>query len=143
MIRTQNWRRRMNGLIGCVVALMAVNLRAESNPSTWVYPGPDGRLVYQATPSGDRIMDFSTAGYEGGGVPLPVVPVRQTVQPSGGPDDTRSIQAAIDAVAALPLQNGFRGAVLMAPGTYSCSNTVFLPASGVVLRGSEISGQNA
>src|SRR5580692_3963876 len=108
----------------------------ETAVSQWVHPGPDGRLFYKSTPAGDRIMDFSTAGYMGGGVALPDVPVKRTVEPSGGPDDTASIQAAIDAVAALPLQNGFRGAVLLAPGTFTCSNTIVIPASGVVLRGS-------
>ncbi len=104
--------------------------------SQWVYPGPDGKLVYKTTPAGDKIMDFSTAGYLGGGVALPDVPVKRTVQPTGRPDDTRAIQSAIAAVAALPLQDGFRGAVLLAPGTFTCSNTIYLPASGVVLRGS-------
>ena len=41
-----------------------------------VYPGPDGKLVYKTTPAGDRIMDFSNAGYMGGGVALPALPVR-------------------------------------------------------------------
>ena len=43
--------------------------------SQWVYPGTDGKLVYKTTPAGDRIMDFSHAGYLGGGVALPNVPV--------------------------------------------------------------------
>jgi hypothetical protein len=47
--------------------------------SQWVSPGPDGRLVYKALPAGDRIMDFSHAGYMGGGVALPTVAVRTTV----------------------------------------------------------------
>jgi hypothetical protein len=104
--------------------------------SGWVYAGPDGKLVYKTTPAGDRIMDFSSAGYGGGGVTLPTVAVRRTVQPSGKADDTATIQAAINEVAALPLQNNFRGAVLLAPGTFVCSNTIYIPASGVALRGS-------
>jgi hypothetical protein len=47
---------------------------AEGPKSEWVYPGPDGKLVYKMTPAGDRIMNFSHAGYMGGGVALPVVP---------------------------------------------------------------------
>lgn len=108
--------------------------------SEWIYPGPGGRLAYKTTPTGDRIMDFSTAGYMGGGVALPTVPVAKTVQPSGGADDTATIQAAINEVAAMPLKNGFRGAVLLSPGTFICSNTIVISASGVVLRGS---GTNA
>ena len=56
--------------------------------STWVYPGADGKLAYKATPAGDRIMDFSHAGYGGGGVPLPHLPVVVTVPANGSSDDT-------------------------------------------------------
>jgi hypothetical protein len=104
--------------------------------SQWVHPGPDGKLVLKTTPAGDRIMDFSFAGYGGGGVPLPHVPAKATVRPSSGEDDTATIQAAIDQVAALPLQDGFRGAVLLAPGIFQCSRTITISASGIVLRGS-------
>jgi integrase len=31
--------------------------------SAWVHPGPNGRLVYQADARGNRIPDFSNAGY--------------------------------------------------------------------------------
>jgi hypothetical protein len=104
--------------------------------SEWVHPGPDGRLVYKTTPAGDRIMDFSAAGYMGGGVALPAVPAKRTVQSPGGADDTAAIQAAIDAVSALPMENGFRGAVFLGPGNFTCSRTIVLQVSGVVLRGS-------
>ncbi|MBW8864905.1 MAG: discoidin domain-containing protein [Verrucomicrobia bacterium] len=116
--------------------IFALTSSAASNKSEWVYPGPDRKLVYKTTPTGDHIMDFSTAGYMGGGVAIPAVPVAKTVKPSGAADETAAIQAAIDEVAALPLQNGFRGAVLLAPGTFICSNTIVIPASGIVLRGS-------
>ena len=70
--------------------------------SEWVRRGADGRLDYKTTPAGDRIMDFSYAGYMGGGVPLPDVPVVRTVKPSGRDDDTPIIQAAIDDIGKLP-----------------------------------------
>ena len=54
-------------------------------------------------------MDFSHAGYMGGGVALPVVAVRRTLKPSGGDDDSAAIQAVINEVAATGLTNGFRG----------------------------------
>jgi len=60
-------------------------------------------------------MDFSHAGYMGGGGALPVIGVKKTLQPSGA-DDTASIQAALDEVAAMPLEHGFRGAVLLGRG---------------------------
>jgi len=103
--------------------------------SEWVHPGKGGKLIYQTTPAGDRIMDFSFAGYGGGGVALPNVRAVKTIQPSGG-DDTPQIQAAIDELAKLPLKNNFRGAVLLAPGNFICSNTIYLSAGGIVLRGS-------
>lgn len=125
-----------------LLALTACLAVIHSNPTTaqaqseWVHPGPDGKLVYKTTPTGDRVMDFSSAGYMGGGVALPSVPAVRTVAPSGGPDDSAAIQAAINQLAAMPLQGQFRGAVLLAPGTFVCGNTLYLPASGIVLRGS-------
>jgi hypothetical protein len=104
--------------------------------SEWAHPGPDGQLVYKTTDRGDRIMDFSFAGYMGGGVALPDVPVKVTVQPSGGTDDTAAIQAAIDQVSSMPLEDGVRGAVLLGPGKFTCSKSITMGASGVVLRGS-------
>ena len=85
--------------------------------------------------AGDRILDFSYAGYMGGGVALPAVPVKKTIAPSGG-DDSATIQAAIDEVSQLPLVDGVRGAVLLRTGHFRCSETLQIRASGVVLRGS-------
>lgn len=110
---------------------------APARISAWVHPGPEGRLAYRTLPAGDRIMDFSHAGYRGGGVALPNVPVRRTVTP--GPadgDDTVTIQAALDAVAQHEAVDGLRGAVLLAPGTYRCSRPLVMRTGGVVLRGS-------
>ena len=88
-----------------------------------------------AAPAPAEPIDFSTAGYGGGGVPLPPVPARYAVAPTGG-DDTRIIQAALDAVGRLPLDaNGFRGAVALQAGTYRIGGQLRLGASGVVLRG--------
>ena len=103
--------------------------------SDWAHPDGDGRLVYKTLPAGDRIMDFSYAGYMGGGVKIPKVPAVQTVKPSGD-DDSAAIQAAIDQVSQMALRGGFRGAVLLAPGTFQCSRTLTIKTSGVVLRGS-------
>jgi hypothetical protein len=119
-----------------IVALLLLSFAAAalSAQSKWVYPGPDGKLIYAHTDKGNRIADFSYAGYEGGGVALPAVAAKVTVQPSGN-DDTAAIQKAIDQVSALPLVDGFRGAVELAPGTFHCEQTLTIGASGVVLRG--------
>jgi hypothetical protein len=97
--------------------------------------GPDGRLVYYSDARGDIFPDFSHAGYGGGGVRLPQVPAATTVSPGPG-DDGAAIQAALDAVAGrAPDANGFRGAVLLARGTYEVEGSLQIRASGVVLRG--------
>ena len=57
------------------VSLTADNKTDASAKSVWVYPGKEGKLIYKTTPAGDKIMDFSHAGYMGGGVALPTVPV--------------------------------------------------------------------
>jgi len=77
----------------------------------------------------------------GGGVALPAVLVKRTVQLSGGADDTTAIQAALDEVSGLKPENSFRGAVLLGPGVFTCSNTITISASGVVLRGSGAEGE--
>eukprot|EP00977_Amphora_coffeiformis_P007766 scaffold1697_cov180-Amphora_coffeaeformis.AAC.2 len=86
----------------------------------------------------NTVPDFSNCGYKGGGVSIPFVPVEQTLEPSNvtGVDRRQDIQAAIDAVAALPLVNGFRGAVLLKAGLYEVSNPgIYVHDSGIVLRG--------
>ena len=99
-----------------------------------VYPGPSGTLVHVPDEQGNTIHDASHAGYCGGGVAIPTVPVRETVWPVAG-DDTQSIQAAIDRVSArTPDATRFRGAVLMRAGYYRMGTPVRIQASGVVLR---------
>jgi hypothetical protein len=109
--------------------------------SEWVQAAEDGKLVYKTTPAGDRMIDFSYAGYMGGGVAIPNVPVKRTVQPATGADDGEAIQAAIDEVAKMPIENNIRGAVLLGPGTFTCSKPITISASGIVLRGSGAVGE--
>lgn len=112
--------------------------QATTPTSQWVYYNSSGTLTYKTLdPQGDKIMDFSTAGYEQGAVEIPTAPVEATLSPSGG-DDTANIQAAINTVSAMPLNatTGLRGAVLLNPGSYTVSSSLSISASGVVLRGS-------
>ena len=103
--------------------------------TTMVYPGMEGKLIYTADSLGNRIPDFSNAGFKGGGVAIPYVPNKVTVWPVVG-DCSVVIQAAIDKVSAMPLDaQGFRGAVLIKQGTYPLDKPLFIKASGVVLRG--------
>ena len=83
-----------------------------------VYPGADGKLVYVPDEQGNTIIDSSHAGYAGGGVAIPTVPVVETVWPTLG-DNTENIQAAINKVSSRSLDaSGFRGAVLLKAGYY-------------------------
>ena len=100
-----------------------------------IYPGSEGKLVYVPDEQGNVIHDASHAGYGGGGVAIPNVPVRETVWPVGG-DNSENIQAAIDRVSSrAPDANGLRGAVLLKAGYYRMAIPVRIQASGVVLRG--------
>src|SRR6266850_2395606 len=91
----------------------------------------NGRLVYPADAQDNRIPDYSNAGYRGGGVPLPTVPVVLTISPIAG-DNTANIQAAIDSVGAMAVQSdGYRGTVLLTAGTYRIDGTIRLNKSGV------------
>lgn len=117
--------------------------------SSLVYPGKDGRLVYEPyTDKGDRILDFSICGFKRSEAPIPDVAVVATVHPlpgeavpdgtmayPKGPDSREQIQSALDRVASRqPGADGFRGAVLLKKGTFYVNGSLFV-SSGVVLRG--------
>jgi hypothetical protein len=95
----------------------------------------DGRLVYAPDSLGNRVVDFSYAGYMAGAQAIPDVPIRVTVPAREG-DATARIQAAIDYVGSLPLDaNGLRGAVLLGAGTHRVLSGIVMRKSGVVIRG--------
>ncbi|MBA4065621.1 MAG: pectate lyase [Isosphaera sp.] len=116
------------------VALILVAVAGADPERRYVHPGPDGRLAYPADARGNRVPDFSHAGY-GGGAAIPDVPVRAVVAPGKGDAGPR-IQAAIDHVAGLaPGADGFRGAVLLLTGRHEVAGHLRIGTSGVVLRG--------
>jgi hypothetical protein len=118
-----------------VGSVIAGRLSAQTWQSKIVQTGASGKLEYIADKEGNRIPDFSYAGYRNGAVPIPTIAVVDSVSPVAG-DNTSSIQAAINRVASRPLDaNGFRGALLMRAGRYRVSGTLLLNASGVILRG--------
>jgi hypothetical protein len=120
-----------------VLALSIAIAQASHGQSAWVHYDNTHTLVYSNDVLGNHIPDFSYAGYQGGGVPLPTnAVVQQTVSAIAG-DNTANIQNAINAVGNLGLDaNGFRGVVLMNPGVYEVDGTLSLTKSGVILRGS-------
>ncbi len=122
-------------LSATALVLSAGALHAADPSPRLVDLGQHGKLVYESDARGNRIPDFSHAGYKGGVVPIPDVPVRVTVSPAGGDDGAR-IQAAIDHVSRLPAdEQGFRGAVLLGRGRFEVAGNLLIRASGVVLRG--------
>jgi hypothetical protein len=122
-------------LIFLCVDSFSICIAQSAAKSQWVYPGANGKLVYKTLPAGDKIMDFSYAGYRGGGISIPDVPVKITLSPVAG-DNSDAIQNAINEVSKMKLANGFRGAILLKPGTYDCEKALRITASGVVLSGS-------
>jgi len=117
------------------VSLIPSTLQAGPKVPDIVTQDKDGKLVYDQDARGNRIPDFSFAGYGGGGVALPNAPARIYVAPAAGDDGAR-IQAALNAVAQRPLDSsGIRGAVVLGHGKFEVAGSLKITASGVVLRG--------
>ena len=109
--------------------------------SSYAYYGDAGRLIYPLDSLGNRIPDFSMAGYRNGNEPIPDVTQMfdasriVTVSPGYG-DDRAAIQAALDQVGAMPMgSDGLRGMVQLTAGEFQVSESLYLLDSGVVLRG--------
>jgi len=95
----------------------------------------DGHLSPVPDAQGNIVPDFSWVGYRDGAIDIPIAPVVKTISPVSG-DNLKNIQNAVNAVSTMPLVNGFRGAILLTPGTYSVSAPIRISSSGVVIRGS-------
>ena len=114
---------------------IAQNNKAQK-PEPPVFVTKEGKFQYTPDDQGNRIPDFSYAGYKSANEAIPDVAVKVTVPHKAG-DATNRIQSAINYVASLPLdKKGFRGAVLLEKGTYQVDGALKINASGVVLRGS-------
>lgn len=134
---------RSNALIAASNANTTPCTQGLGAKSARVWCGSNGKLAYAKSPRGNQLMDFSSAGYGGGGVVLPYVRYVTTLGASGQ-DETAAVQAAIDAVSALPPNpNGFPGAVQLGGGTYTVSKTINITTSGVVVHVSRSSGAGA
>ncbi|MDX1286049.1 MAG: hypothetical protein R3182_13600, partial [Draconibacterium sp.] len=131
-----------------LITFFASHLFVNAQQSNLVYPGDDGKLVYeyhsniQESNQDNIIADFSNCGYMHGGVAIPNVPVKITLYPQLG-DDQQRIQNAIDYVSNLqPDENGIRGAVLLKAGIYQLNDklnnskdALLIETNGVILRG--------
>lgn len=109
--------------------------------STYALIGESGRLVRPLDERGDRLSDFSTAGYKYGLQPVPDTNTLfdstriVTVSPGAG-DDTARIQNAINQVGNFSIRaDGFRGLVQLTAGEYQIATSILIDDSGVVVRG--------
>lgn len=109
--------------------------------SAYAYYGDADRLIHPLDELGNRVPDFSAAGYHYGADPIPdvtqTIPASRiiTVEPAAG-DDMQNIQAAIDQVATFsPDADGFRGVVQLVEGEYQVSDQLLILTGGIVLRG--------
>jgi len=124
--------------ISIISLLSLFSCLTAQNNSKIVFQGKDGKLVYSTySDKGDIIPDFSFCGYKGGGVSLPTVDAKITIEPGDfSEDDSKRIQDAINKLAKeKPDVNGFRGAIVLKKGKYNIQNTIRIPYSGIVIRG--------
>lgn len=99
-------------------------------------------LGYLENERGDKIIDFSYAGYKGSGISLPefdsVIDEEDiiTLTPNGV-DDTLQIQNAINTISSQSINsNGFRGGVLLTSGVFYISDRVDISTGGIIIKGS-------
>lgn len=95
----------------------------------------NNEIFYHSDSRGNRIIDFSTCGYNQSETDIPDVS-RVIFVPYKAGDASGRIQRAIDYVSSLPLnKNGFRGAVLLDIGIFELEKCLTIATSGVVLQG--------
>ena len=82
-------------------------------------------------------MDYSYCGYHRSEKPIPSAKVAIYITPQQG-DNSIQLQSAIDYVSRQKSdkQTGLRGAILLAEGTYTLNEPLYIRTSGVILRGS-------
>ena len=119
--------------IGLLVSGVAIAQKKLPPPSPVIYKS--NRLNYTPDSLGNRVPDFSYAGYKGGNETIPYVEAK-IMAPLKTKDATNGIQNAINYLSALPVdKNGFRGAIQLQPGTYQLSGRLRIDSSGIILRG--------
>lgn len=110
---------------------------AQSHAQTFPLQVKEGKPIYLTDERGNRILDYSSCGYRNSNQPIPDVANAVFVPWQAG-DNSSRIQRAIDYVSSLaPDKDGFRGAVLLDKGVFQLEESLRIPVSGVVLRGTD------
>ncbi len=95
----------------------------------------EGGLKFHADARGNHLPDFSFCGYAASEQPIPSVPTRLKLEPSGH-DDTQRIAAALKQLASLSRdKDGWHGALELGAGTFHVSGQVELTDERLVIRG--------
>ncbi len=103
--------------------------------------GESGLLVYTVDEKGNRIPDFSYAGYHNAEQEIPFVETKVVISYSEN-DITQKLQEAIDYVSGLkPDKKGFRGAIQFESGIYKISGRFRINTSGIVFRGAGLNSE--
>ncbi len=127
MLSTSACRRML--LIATTLAATALTASAWNSAKVVVDP-VTGRLSYPADSEGNRIPDYSNAGYRGANEDIPNVTNIIGTIPAGS--SLAQINAIIAAANVSPTQ---RGVLLMEAGTYTINGTILVNKPGLVLRG--------
>lgn len=130
--------RRFYIFICLMILSLSTSLSYSAPKTKIILPISPNRNGFEYIPDarGNKVPDYSYCGYKASNENVPMLPIKAFV-PYISEDATESIQTALDYVASLPLDaNGFRGAVLLDTGRFEISRTLWIKASGVVLRGS-------
>ena len=89
------WKMFLVGqLCGSLLCFLTVDALGQGT-SMWVFFGSSGTLEYRPDSHGNKVMDFSTAGYRQGGAALPAV------------DDARHIAELERKIGQLTMENDF------------------------------------
>jgi len=119
-----------------LVIFLVSNLVCNGQSNVPAVSGGNGSpLKYKSDEKGNRVVDFSYAGYHAGVIVLPHYDASIYI-PSQVDDATFIMQQAIDYLSSLPLnQQGHRGVIQLDPGIYRISGRLKIQASGIIIRG--------
>jgi hypothetical protein len=119
-----------------LISLISASLFAQEWQSRIVFYNSNNNLEYVADYEGNKIPDFSHAGYRNGNESIPNIPIVKTISPIEG-DNTELINSAILEVSQTYSfdKNGFKGAILLEAGEYEVFGTINIKFEGVVLKG--------